>query len=332
MTPRLASSGRHALAVLPDGGVLLDIQSGGFFELNETGCTIWEGLIRHGSQDQAARELTDLFGISREQAARDVALAVASAATPAHQEGGAPLWFHRADDRHYQIVYRAGPVLSIDLGAETVRGAGAELPQAELAQAFRLVAAKVLSREGFVLHASAVRRGAELRAFAGESGAGKTTTAHAFAAAGCELVSEDLLVVEPAGDEVGVRAGAEPVIRGWAEESARALLARSGAVVSCASLRAVLPPVDGALSRLTFLTAARRSGDRFVEKAMGMAWTAASCLQNGFISVHDPEAWRQRLQKAARLAARVGGHRGTVPDGLGPLDRAVRAYMSNSTS
>jgi hypothetical protein len=328
----MASSGRHALAVLPDGGVLLDIESGGLYELNETGCAIWEGLIRSGSREEVERELTELFGIPREQAARDVAMAVASAAAPSRREGFAPLWFHRAGDRHYEIAYRSGPILSIDLDHESVRAVGPMPPVTQLAQAFRLVAAKVLSHDGVVLHASAVRLRSELRAFAGSSGAGKTTTARALAAAGAELVSEDLLVLGPAGDDVGVRTGAEKVIRRWATTAAWAMSARPDHPVDCAGLRAELPAVDDRLSRLTFLSAGRRAGDRLLEKPMGMAWTAALALQNSFISEHDPEIWRQRLAESARIASVVRGHRGIVPDGLHRLAAAARHYTSNSTS
>lgn len=330
--PRMAASGRHALAVLPDGGVLLDIESGGLFELNETGCTIWEGLIRHGSREEAARELAELFGIAPEQAARDVAAAVAMAAAPSRQEGFSPLWFHRAGDRHYEIAYRSGPVLSIDLDCETVRSVGRLPPVAQLAQAFRLVAAKILSRDGFVLHASAVRLRGQLRAFAGSSGAGKTTTARAFADAGCDLVSEDLVLLVPGSGEVGVRSGAERVIRQWATESAWAMTGTPERAVGCEALRAALPAVDDRLGRITFLSASRRAGDRVIDRPMGLAWTAASAVQNSFLPVHDPEAWRHRLEECARIASLVPGHRGIVPEGLPRLTAAARLYTSNSTS
>jgi hypothetical protein len=330
--PRMAWSGRHALAVLPDGGVLLDIETGGLYELNESGCAIWESLIQHGSREQATRELAETFAIPPEQAARDVAMAVASAAAPSRQEGFSPLWFHRAGDRHYEVAYRSGPVLAIDLEFETVRALD-RLPDInQLAQAFRLVAAKVLSRDGVVLHASAVRFRSELRAFAGSSGAGKTTTARAFADAGCELVSEDLVVLGPVGDVVGVRSGAEKVIRRWATEAAWAVNANPGRPVECESLRTALPPIDDRLSRITFLSASRRAGDRVIERTMGMAWTAATALQNTFIGVHDPDAWRERLEESARIASLIRGCRGLVPQGLPALAAAVRRYTSNSTS
>jgi len=328
----MAWSGRHALAVLPDGGVLLDIESGGLYELNESGCAIWESLIRQGTREEAARELAALFEITPEQAERDVASAVALAQAPSRQEGFSPLWFHRAGDRHYEIAYQSGPVLTIDLDFETVRAVSRALSVTQLAQAFRLVAAKVLACDAMVLHASAVRLRGQLRAFAGISGAGKTTTARAFADAGCEVVSEDLVVLGPAGDEIGVRTGAERVIRRWATEAAWAVSARPDQVVDCASLREVLPPVDDRLARVTFLSAGRRAGDRLVERSMGMAWTAAAALQNSFLSVHDPETWRQRLEEAARLACVVRGHRGITPEGVSRLADAVRLYTSNSTS
>ena len=60
----------------------------------------------------------------------------------------------------------------------------------------RSVVPKLLALRGIrVLHASAVEIDGSLLVFSGQSGAGKTTSAKAFAQAGARLVSEDLLVL-----------------------------------------------------------------------------------------------------------------------------------------
>src|SRR5262249_21151056 len=86
------------------------------------------------------------------------------------------------------------------------------------------VAPHVLALRGIlVLHASAVLDAAGVLAFCGGSGQGKTTLARALAAAGRELIAEDLLVVRSAGDRPEVVAGAEVAIRAWAARHAAQL-------------------------------------------------------------------------------------------------------------
>jgi hypothetical protein len=73
-----------------------------------------------------------------------------------------------------------------------------------------------------VFHASAVVVGGRAMAFVGESGRGKSTIAAAFGLAGCEVVTDDVLVLE-ATDKSLMVAPSDPSIRLWTD-SERALL------------------------------------------------------------------------------------------------------------
>lgn len=73
----------------------------------------------------------------------------------------------------------------------------------------------------FVLHASAVARDGRVRIFAGESGAGKSTTAAAHMALGYELVADDLVAIDLAADAPRVLP-AHPQMKLW-PDAARAL-------------------------------------------------------------------------------------------------------------
>lgn len=79
-----------------------------------------------------------------------------------------------------------------------------EIEAVFLSQIFPLI----LSLRGFtVLHASAVRRGDKAIGFIGNQGEGKSTIAAAFIRCGYQLVTDDVLVIEPSGNECRVRMG-----------------------------------------------------------------------------------------------------------------------------
>jgi len=65
-----------------------------------------------------------------------------------------------------------------------------------------VIAIHLMLRPSLVLHASAVRAGDAAVAFVGSSGMGKSTLAAGLCELGCELVSDDLLRVDRAGDRV----------------------------------------------------------------------------------------------------------------------------------
>ncbi len=55
-----------------DGGILVDMRSGACFELNRTGVEIWNLLVAGATLGSMCEMLTTRYGLSREDAARDV--------------------------------------------------------------------------------------------------------------------------------------------------------------------------------------------------------------------------------------------------------------------
>lgn len=60
------------IAECPDGAVLLDGSSGGYWQLNPTGAAVLRGLLGKSDPKRVARELAETYGISHEQADADV--------------------------------------------------------------------------------------------------------------------------------------------------------------------------------------------------------------------------------------------------------------------
>jgi hypothetical protein len=58
-------------------GVLVDLDTKQYFQLNATASLIWRGLARGAAADQIARELTDEFDVTPEHARRSVDAAIA---------------------------------------------------------------------------------------------------------------------------------------------------------------------------------------------------------------------------------------------------------------
>ena len=63
----------HVLYRNIDGeGVLLHLQSGYYYSLNEVGTVAWETLSARGSLQDAASRIVEDFDVSREEAERDL--------------------------------------------------------------------------------------------------------------------------------------------------------------------------------------------------------------------------------------------------------------------
>lgn len=57
---------------LDEGGVVLDVVTGAYFELNSTGRVLWERLSAGESLDSIVMAMTDEFGVDRTTAESDL--------------------------------------------------------------------------------------------------------------------------------------------------------------------------------------------------------------------------------------------------------------------
>jgi len=69
----------HVIFTDLDGaeGVLVDLNTKQYFQLNETACLIWRGLLKGTSVADIAREMTDAYDVTPEHAQASVEAAVA---------------------------------------------------------------------------------------------------------------------------------------------------------------------------------------------------------------------------------------------------------------
>jgi len=184
---------RYLLAHFPSGGVIVDLVTGNYFRVNTSAAVICE-ILR--STDDRARALSHVgqeLGIDPEEAGRALSGVIATLSAPSVRgEIQGSYHFFPAGDG-YELWHGDHRVLQVDGGSLEIRlASGAETTNvAQLELYVRALAPKLLFQGGVtVLHASACLAAGTLIAFAGLSGAGKTTTAKAFGDAGARGLSK----------------------------------------------------------------------------------------------------------------------------------------------
>ena len=349
------------LALVDDGtgGVLVDLDGGAFFRVNQGGLRACVALLQaapahereHEHEDEHDREVTDVEvnqdatgaiaeltarGVTAELARREVGavLAALQSAPPPRLRAGA-LWL-RPDAAGGWLLGSGGRAcLRIDVApgggrVRPVEGVG----QLDWAAALVWAAPHLLVLGGrAVLHASAVRLDERAFAWSGLSGAGKTTLARALVTAGAGLVAEDLVVLATpvAGQDGGVRVlvDGEARIRAWAIERAPTLAA-GGEVDGASLLLAIEGVATVPLLRLGFVSAPTTRiarAQRFVETPMAVPEVVARLLENGFAELATRQVWWAVLDGAGRLAAEVTCSSVLVPDGLTGLAEAAEDWV-----
>jgi hypothetical protein len=231
------------------------------------------------------------------------------------------------DDRIVLTLDASGRRLRLCVPAETLRFA--------LVDYLRAVTPKLLTLRGTtVLHASACLLPDGLCAFSGRSGAGKTTTAHAFRAAGCELIAEDLLVLAGDGDErPRVLVDGERRAHAWARDAAARLAAAPAEVLACdAVASAAAPGPSHPLAAIWFVDAGRRRGDQLTRRRLTVIDGALALMANNFLGADDTPSWRRHVRDTLAIAARVSLWEATPPSGLDQLAAAARGYATKTAS
>jgi hypothetical protein len=323
-TSCLAYGQRLALAEFSDGAVLLDLQSGNFFRVNTVAARIFASLIHGASETEAVNTLARSCGIPPEAAARDVVALLARLPTGGETKASNPIIFRQNADGlvlewNGQLLWQ----ISHD-GRELTYLANSPVGAPEPMTQLLWVAPHVLLLRGtVVLHASAVQEAAGVLAFCGSSGQGKTTLARALAAAGRELVAEDLLIVRFSADRPEVVGGGEAAIRSWAERQARQL-ARGVRIATDDLVQAA----DGRPLPFAAILFPRRDAreTRITHTPLGCAEALVHLLENSFAEACRRDLWQRLWDSHRQLAQQVPAHIAHVPEGLALLQQAAACY------
>lgn len=321
---------RYAFVSLAGGGLLLDLESGGLFQLNATAAFVWRRFLEGADTDAIASALAERHGIDASRARADVVAALQPEA-PSDSPAPEDYQFHRSATGYVQFN-RDQPELEID---ETGAMLAVAMPASQrrprrLGNSVRAIVPKILSLRGHtVIHASAVVVQGRLLAFSGRSGAGKTTTARALVERGATLVSEDKLLVRTDGESTVAWRDAEAYIDTWVMQATITLLADGR--ISCAALDEAAHGEQLPIAELGFLDVAPRHGDQLVARRLGLQEAASASFRGMFLGTALPSRWRRQLEAAAALAERVPGYAVTMPEGLRALGHAAEALARCGT-
>jgi Coenzyme PQQ synthesis protein D (PqqD) len=321
------------LETFSDGGFLLDLTSGDFFRLNRTATFVWERRLAGASASDIAVELARAFAVSENAAGRDVAAVLNQAPDTPIAPLTTEINYELVGDK-YVFSVRGDPIFEITSSGRALRLLRA-LTDAELRLDLRSVCPKLLALSGAsVLHASAVRKGVgPVIAVLGESGAGKTTTARAFAAAGFEKLSEDKLLLRADGADVGAVVDGEAWIEAWLLDfGSRLRAARLGAWCDLAWVAPAADHPVAAVGEILLIDCARRRGADIDLQAVGPSAAAAEILRHAFYGSSTTAEWRLSAAVSAALARTAPTFVATMPDGVASLAEAVRLYTLKKQS
>jgi hypothetical protein len=324
---------RFALAAFPDGGIVVDLETGSYSRLNRSGAAVLEELGRHHDLAATIAAVAGRFRVSPSEAAthlRTMTAALDTAGVRQVQPG--PFRYRTTDDGRYIFTFGERELLAVENDGDAIRLLSPleKLPVA-LSDCIRLVAPKILFLRGFtVLHGSCCLRGEGLLVCSGKSGAGKTTTARAFSKHGSALVSEDMVVFDKDFESPSVFLEGEARLRGWALDTASRLSTPGGAVRT----HELLPAATGAVAPLRsmwFLDATRRL-EKLDARPLSRTDTLLRIMANHFLGAKDRESWRRYIAAGHGMASAATGYDLDLPNGLDRLDEAIASYTLSSTS
>lgn len=316
------------LASFDDGTLLVNLESGTYFEINAAAAEICQLLRAGAAEGEIVSRLVERHGLSVLDAHRAMAAVTEALNDPAPAaEPVGPLRYRRTD-WGYAFWCDGAPVVETRADGAALRLVGERRAQPDVVEGWlRCLAAKILSLQNVpVLHASACGFGDGVVAICGQSGAGKTTTARALAGAGRPLHAEDMVVLE-LGEKVQVHVEGERALRAWAARTRAELAAAPSAIVDCRELPALVrTPALRPLERVLFLDRTRRRGREIVAEPIRRIECLAELLQSSFLGSSEPEAWRAFIAANAVVARAVSGARVSVPDGLDALAAAAARF------
>ncbi|HVT09701.1 MAG TPA: PqqD family peptide modification chaperone [Polyangia bacterium] len=325
----MSDARRYILAPAGRGALLLDLASGALVELNESAAFIWGHFISGGDHSSIAHELAGRYAIDPELAASHVhhALRLPHETTPPPPTD----LNYRVSDEDYIFEYRGRPTFRIDAGGDDIAlERDAAVTPDSVRTLLHGVVPKILSLRGhFVLHAAAVAIGNDVLAFSGLSGAGKSTTARAFVAAGAQPVCDDQLLVETALKPARVPRGAEDAIDRWIAATAGTLLANRRA--RCAELDHAMDGEQLILAEVGFLDRDRRKGSDYSAAPIDPTSAAGALFRNAFHGSNQERYWTQAMERATRTADRVSAFLLTPPATIDALAHVAERRVAAGT-
>jgi len=334
-TPPGAFADRYLLTRYASGGVVVDLESGNYYRVNRTAALVCEALLRNRDRTAAAASVARELRVDAQEAASVVADVVAGLNVPGlrGEIQGSYHFFPTAAG--YELRHGANPVLEVSADGARVRIAPnaprASVPTMELY--VRALAPKLLFQKQIsVLHAAACVIGGRLVAFAGVSGAGKTTTARAYTQAGATLIAEDLVVLS--GDQAGaaVLTEGEKRIHAWASATAGRLMEAPEREISTTALTE--QAIEGPTLRLhsiLFLDRSRREGTDFKTEPLEAPDALAELLRHDFLG-DDVGTWRRFFESAVALLGEIEARLLWAPAGTEGLVTAAGRYISRTVS
>jgi hypothetical protein len=331
-----ASAFRDQFAVEPigDGGVLIDLLTGSFFHLNATATRACLALQESRSGAEAVTHLAASMTLPLDEASSLLESVRAQLGEPGVRTEPIGPFRYRRHETGYALEERDRLILTMDHNGRTLRlHVRPDTLSFKMLDYIRAITPKLLHLRGVtVLHASACVLPEGLTAFAGRSGAGKTTTARAFEAAGAHLISEDLVVLGR-DSETAVVTGGEERAHAWAAATAAAMSDRGVPDLDCGGLADVVeagPTIP--LRSIWFVDNARRQGDALERRPFTAVEGTLALLENNFLGSDGAERWREHVRSTHAIASRLTLWEVTPPDGLDRLAAAARAYATKTAS
>ena len=319
---------RFDLIEIDGEGILLDRESGGVYHLNRTACEIWTAVLDGKSAAEITAALTRRFAVNEERAARDVVAAIDRIPDAPRKPSSDPCRWE-ATASGYAFFDDTRLIFEIDPTGSWLRLSDSIRPTENQTRGYlKSVAPKVLALHGvFVLHASAVEIDGKLLVFSGRSGAGKTTSARAFARPAARLVSEDLLVMAGSADEPRAVLGGEPAITSWIVEQAQQLARSPEQTVSCEGLDRCVEGRQLPLAEILMVDADRRAGHQIQREQLTRADALVALIESIYFASANASTWHERLDRLRALTRDVSLSRATMPPGLPQLQTAADEFL-----
>jgi len=325
---------RFALATFADGGVVLDLATGSYSQLNGSGAAVLRAFFDFPDDPAVIAAIAEQFRVETSVAEGYLKSIIdALLGEGLRYEPPDPFRYLPSPDGGYDVWHDARLALHVtpDGRRLTLRSSVADLPL-KLYDYVSGIAPKVLFLRGIcVMHGSSCISDSSLLGFCGKSRAGKTTTARTFARHSCRLVSEDLLLFAPNLTKPEVFVDGERLVNAWSREASAALAPGVGTSIETDGLVAAASGERLPLAKIWFLDAARRGRD-FVVRPLTPAQALPLVMANQFLGGDGDDGWRRHLANSHAIAASVTAFALHLPDGLDRLDRAIAGYTTKSAS